>query len=167
MTTRLHLDGARGGPVTDPLMSREEVAALLGIKPDSVRSTLRRYGITELRGYPRAQVENLQRAGQGRRTDLHDHTLTASPVPTRDVQEDDMSKPDLVWINLHFETNMQGGEVDEYVSMPRGEWDAMTEAEQQQWIDEELDTFVGNHASWGGDVVDEDNVPASYRAAPA
>jgi hypothetical protein len=51
-------------------MSRDEVAALLGIKPNSVRDTLRRYGITEQRGYPREAVENLKRPGQGARTDL-------------------------------------------------------------------------------------------------
>ncbi|MCW2719026.1 hypothetical protein [Pseudonocardia sp.] len=59
--------------MTDPLMSREEVAALLGIKPNSVRDVLRRRGITEQRGYPREAVEALdyvKRAGQGRRTDL-------------------------------------------------------------------------------------------------
>lgn len=53
------------------LMSRDEVAALLGIKPNSVRDTLRRHGITEQRGYPREQVENLRRPGKGWRTDLH------------------------------------------------------------------------------------------------
>lgn len=53
-------------------MSRDEVAALLGIKPQSVRSALARYGITELRGYPRDQVERLERKGKGYRSDLHD-----------------------------------------------------------------------------------------------
>ena len=56
----------------DPLMSREEVAALLGISPESVRSTLRRYGITEVRGYPRDQIEKLHRPGRGHRTDLEE-----------------------------------------------------------------------------------------------
>lgn len=51
-------------------MSRDEVAALLGIKPNSVRDTLRRHGITERRGYDRVAVENLQRPGRGYRTDL-------------------------------------------------------------------------------------------------
>lgn len=52
------------------LMSRDEAATLLGIKPDSVRNTLARYGITEKRGYLREQVEGLRRVGQGHRTDL-------------------------------------------------------------------------------------------------
>jgi hypothetical protein len=57
--------------MTNPnLMSRDEVAALLGIKPNSVRDTLRRYGITEQRGYSREAVENLKRPGRGARTDL-------------------------------------------------------------------------------------------------
>ena len=61
-------------------MSREEVAALLGIKPNSVRDTLRRYGITEQRGYPREAVESLQRPGRGARTDLRkDEDEPAAP----------------------------------------------------------------------------------------
>jgi hypothetical protein len=59
--------------VLSELMSREEVAGLLGIKPNSVRDTLRRHGITEQRGYPREAVENLKRPGQGYRTDLRKH----------------------------------------------------------------------------------------------
>lgn len=51
-------------------MSREEVAALLGIAPESVRSTLRRHGITEQRGYDRDDVAALRRPGRGARTDL-------------------------------------------------------------------------------------------------
>lgn len=39
-----------------PLMSRDEVAALLGVAPEAVRSTLRRYGVREVRGYPREAV---------------------------------------------------------------------------------------------------------------
>lgn len=52
-------------------MTREEVAELLGISPESVRKTLSRHGITEQRGYPREAVENLQRPPRGYRTDLH------------------------------------------------------------------------------------------------
>ena len=51
--------------MTDPLMSRDEVAALFRIDPNSVRDTLRRYGITEQRGYPRAEVEAIRRPGRG------------------------------------------------------------------------------------------------------
>lgn len=43
------------------LMTHQEVAALLGITPESVRSTLRRAGITEQRGYPRELVLSLHR----------------------------------------------------------------------------------------------------------
>lgn len=57
--------------MTDPLMSREEVAELLDISPEAVRSTLRRYGIHHVSGWPRAEVEALQRHGRGRRTDLN------------------------------------------------------------------------------------------------
>lgn len=55
----------------EPLMTRDEVAELLGINPESVRSTMRRYGISEQRGYPRDQVTKLKLKGRGRRTDIH------------------------------------------------------------------------------------------------
>lgn len=56
----------------DDLMTRDEVAHLLGIDPNSVRSTMRRYGIRLLRGYPRSLVlERLKDyPQQGKRTDL-------------------------------------------------------------------------------------------------
>lgn len=46
------------------LMTREDVAELLGIDPESVRSTLRRSGITEQRGYSREPVLSLHRQRQ-------------------------------------------------------------------------------------------------------
>lgn len=58
-------------PMADSnLMSREEAAEVLGVAPESVRHVLRRYGITEERGYPRNQVLALKRKGRGHRTDL-------------------------------------------------------------------------------------------------
>ena len=51
--------------MTDPLMSRDEVAALWGIDRESVRSALRREGIHEVRGYPREQVMSVKRPGKG------------------------------------------------------------------------------------------------------
>lgn len=56
--------------MSDDLMSREEAAEVLGVSPESVRHVLRRYGITEERGYPRDKVLALKRKGRGRRTDL-------------------------------------------------------------------------------------------------
>lgn len=41
------------------LLPREEVARLLGIAPESVRSTLRRAGIAEKRGYPEGSIREL------------------------------------------------------------------------------------------------------------
>jgi len=43
------------------LMTHDEVAARLGIAPDSVRSTCRRAGIAVVHGYPRELVEALDR----------------------------------------------------------------------------------------------------------
>jgi hypothetical protein len=68
----------------DALMTREEVATLLGISPESVRKTMHRYGITERRGYPRSEVEGLRRPGRGARTDLAKTTEPTAPTgPTR------------------------------------------------------------------------------------
>lgn len=52
------------------LITREEIAQIWGIEPESVRSTMRRYGIHEERGYDREAFERIERPGQGRRTDL-------------------------------------------------------------------------------------------------
>lgn len=56
--------------VTDEVMSRDQVAAHLGISPESVRSWARRWGVRY--GYSRADVEAAvaRRTGQGARTDL-------------------------------------------------------------------------------------------------
>lgn len=62
--------------MTDPLMSREEAAALWSqrtgraVQPRSMRNILARYGIREHRGYLRHEVEAVEPLGQGRRTDL-------------------------------------------------------------------------------------------------
>jgi hypothetical protein len=53
----------------EPVMTVQEVADYLGIKPDSVRALMRRRGISRASGYPRSQVEAIERT-QGRRTDL-------------------------------------------------------------------------------------------------
>jgi len=66
-------------------MSRDEVAALLNIGPESVRSTLRRDGIPEERGYPRELVEALDRK---RRTCRPEHCrhLDDSRDPTPNTE---------------------------------------------------------------------------------
>lgn len=54
----------------DDLISTDEAAEILGVRPQSVRSLLARYGVKAQRGYRRSEVEGLQRTGQGHRTDL-------------------------------------------------------------------------------------------------
>lgn len=65
----------------DHLMSRDQVAAHLGIDPKSVRKTMHRAGIREVRGYPRAAVEGMDRPGRGARTDLRPPPATAAALP--------------------------------------------------------------------------------------
>lgn len=70
----------------DPLLTTQQVADLLGVKPSYVRKLLGRYGVTEQRGYARADVEAFRRvyerrSGQGRRTDLQPSPHTEEPKP--------------------------------------------------------------------------------------
>jgi uncharacterized protein YjcR len=53
----------------DPVMSIDEIAEHLGIKPESVRSLMRRHKVPHKNGYLRADVLQVERK-QGRRTDL-------------------------------------------------------------------------------------------------
>lgn len=66
--------------MTDEVMSRDQVAAHLGISPESVRSWARRWGVRS--GYSRADVEAAvaRRTGQGARTDLG--KTMEEPTPT-------------------------------------------------------------------------------------
>lgn len=57
----------------EPVMTLQEVAEYLGIKPESVRALMRRRGITRVAGYPRVEVEAIERT-KGRRTDLEKET---------------------------------------------------------------------------------------------
>jgi len=52
----------------EPLMTLQEAAEFLGIKPESARRLLARHGVK--RAYLRSEVEAIERT-QGRRTDLH------------------------------------------------------------------------------------------------
>lgn len=67
----------------------------------------------------------------------------------------------LVWIELHVE--MGRTDADDYVSIPRAEWDAMTEDEREKWCDEALEDHISNHVSAGHRVADADDVPDGYR----
>lgn len=69
--------------------------------------------------------------------------------------------PDLVWIELHVEAF--GSESDDYLSIPRAEWEEMTEDEQEKWIEDAIDVHVSNSVSAGGGVVAESEVPAECR----
>ncbi len=44
------------GPAIDPILSTAEVAEMAGIKSDSVRQKLRRYGINHVEGWPAKKV---------------------------------------------------------------------------------------------------------------
>lgn len=67
----------------DPLLTTQQVADLLGVKPTYVRKLLGRYGVTEERGYRESLVKAIPyvgwRHGQGRRTDLYPDGAPTGP----------------------------------------------------------------------------------------
>ena len=71
--------------------------------------------------------------------------------------------PPLVWIRLHVEmSSVYGSESEDYVSVPRAEWDAMSASEQEKWIDEAVEVHLANNVSASGGVVDAADVPPGY-----
>jgi hypothetical protein len=59
---------------------------------------------------------------------------------------------EFVYINLHLEMrSFHGAEADEYVKVPRAEWEAMDDDARQQYMANDLDEFLANHvdAGWG------------------
>jgi hypothetical protein len=73
----------------DELLSRAQVAELLGLELDYVRKFLARRGIQEQRGYRRSEVEPLKdyERKQGRRTDL------LTPVAAKPTERPDYTLP--------------------------------------------------------------------------
>lgn len=70
---------------------------------------------------------------------------------------------DHVWIALSVGMpSSAGSEVEDYVPIPRAEWEAMTEDEQNARIQAETDEFLANSVDAGGGVVGASEVPAEY-----
>lgn len=63
-----------------------------------------------------------------------------------------------VWIRATVE-DMQ--ETVEYTSIERDEWDAMTEAEQQEIVDQFGADVMNNCGGYGVGVIDESEVPVA------
>ena len=68
------------------LMTHDEVAALLGIDPESVRSTCRRAEIAVVHGYPRELVEALDRRRRRTCRPGHCRHLDDSRDPTPNTE---------------------------------------------------------------------------------
>lgn len=74
-----------------------------------------------------------------------------------------MSDSAYVWIALSVDMpSCAGSEVDDYVPIPRAEWEAMTEGERETRVQQEIDDFLANSVNAGGGVVDASEVPAEY-----
>jgi hypothetical protein len=68
-----------------------------------------------------------------------------------------------IWIALSVSMpSYAGSDVEDYVPIPRAEWEAMTEDEREARIQEETDAFLANSVDAGGGVVDASEVPAEY-----
>lgn len=73
-----------------------------------------------------------------------------------------------VWIALSVDMpSCAGSEVEDYIPVPRTEWEAMTEDEREARIQAEIDEFLANSVNAGGGIVDESKVPSSYRTEAA
>lgn len=70
---------------------------------------------------------------------------------------------DVVWLYLTVEH--PGGLDEDYVCVPRAEWDAMTTDEQNNYAAECAVDHQNNVAPCGGSVVDESEVPEEIRGA--
>lgn len=74
---------------------------------------------------------------------------------------------DLIWLCVHAEVNFVGCDIpDEYVSVPRAEWDAMTDDEQNKYCVDMASNHLANYAGSGASVVDASEVPAEYVPGP-
>lgn len=70
---------------------------------------------------------------------------------------------DVVWIRASAEVNYAGVEpVEDYVSIPRAEWDAMTEQEREDELQQAAAGALEQLASSGASVVAADEVPDEY-----
>jgi hypothetical protein len=70
------------------------------------------------------------------------------------------TETDVVWICAHVEAM---SETTEYTPIPRAEWDAMTPEQRDDTIRSIADDAVSNAGGYGVMVVDEDEVPESWR----
>lgn len=67
---------------------------------------------------------------------------------------------DQVWIHAHVEAM---AERDEYLAIPRAEWDAMTTQERDDVIEQCASDAVAGAGGYGAGVVDEDEVPEEWK----
>lgn len=67
---------------------------------------------------------------------------------------------DLVWICAHVE---EMRERDDYVAVPRDQWEAMTEAERENYLTDAALDAMSNAGGCGAVVVDEADVPDEYK----
>jgi hypothetical protein len=68
--------------------------------------------------------------------------------------------PDLIWIRSSVEMGLDIDE--EYLSIPRAQWEAMTADEKSDYLAEVAVEHQNNVAPAGASVVDIDEVPDSY-----
>jgi hypothetical protein len=66
---------------------------------------------------------------------------------------------DLVWVHAHVEPM---SESDEYHSIPRAEWEAMTPDQQDRYRSDSAIDAMNNAGGCGAVVVDREDVPAEY-----
>ncbi|ATO14659.1 hypothetical protein CO540_13160 [Micromonospora sp. WMMA2032] len=66
-----------------------------------------------------------------------------------------------VRIRLYVSTNWVGADDEEYIEIPRDEWDDMTPAERRAYLDEEANTFMANCVEYGWIIPDDNDRAAT------
>lgn len=70
---------------------------------------------------------------------------------------------DLVWICTTVECGMETD--TDYFSIPREDWDGMSEKQQSDYLAESAVEHQNNFAPCGGSVVEETDVPDSFKGS--
>jgi hypothetical protein len=59
-------------------------------------------------------------------------------------------------IKLYIDTGFANASHVDYIDLPDG-WDRMSDEDQEEYLEQEAQDFLGNHIGFGADVVAEEN----------
>jgi hypothetical protein len=65
-----------------------------------------------------------------------------------------MSASDIVKIRIHVSFNAQGADAHDEIEIPRAEWEAMSEKEQDEYMEPYIEVLLQNNVSSGYHEID-------------